>query len=218
MEKELASLNIDDGEEEALILPTNGCNALSSNEEYDGKSLASIRRSSNLRFGWETIFTQIFHELDIERVIMGAPWTFNNHLLGFHRLKEEEDPMEVPLVFSAFWIQLNRGMKNFLHIRVQIDIRIEGDGNGMGLNIEGEHKKGIKNEQCLASDLMKRESGMVINPILGFNLKGYKIQADNINTGPFNEMDHANMEDNPIESGDAKKRPRFENMDLGISV
>ncbi|MBA0675251.1 hypothetical protein Goari_016805 [Gossypium aridum] len=38
---------------------------------------------------------------------MSALWTFNNHLLVFHRLKEEEDPMEVPLVFSAFWIQVH---------------------------------------------------------------------------------------------------------------
>ncbi|MBA0783307.1 hypothetical protein Gotri_001037 [Gossypium trilobum] len=50
---------------------------------------------------------KIFHELDIERVIMGASWTFNNHLLFFHRLKEEEDPMEVPIVSSPFWIQVH---------------------------------------------------------------------------------------------------------------
>ncbi|MBA0605569.1 hypothetical protein Godav_018132 [Gossypium davidsonii] len=215
MEKELANLNIEDGEEEALILPTDGCNALSSNEEYDEKSLESIGRSSNLRSGDH-----------------GPLWTFNNHLLVFHRLKEEEDPMEVPLVFSAFWIQVHDLIPGFFSesmeklfgdfIREFIDYDtysgIEGDGNGIGLNIEGEHKKGINNEQCLASDLMRGESGMVMNPILGFNLKGYKIQADNINTGPFNQMDRVNMEGSSIESGDAKKRPRFENVDLGVSV
>ncbi|MBA0640490.1 hypothetical protein Goklo_023422 [Gossypium klotzschianum] len=204
MEKELANLNIEDGEEEALILPTDGNTMKNLWNLLGGVQISDL--------GGKRYLLKIFHELDIER--------------------EEEDPMEVPLVFSAFWIQVHDLIPGFFSesmeklfgdfIREFIDYDtysgIEGDGNGIGLNIEGEHKKGINNEQCLASDLMRGESGMVMNPILGFNLKGYKIQADNINTGPFNQMDRVNMEGSSIESGDAKKRPRFENVDLGVSV
>ncbi|MBA0576367.1 hypothetical protein Golob_027786, partial [Gossypium lobatum] len=44
----------------------------------------------------EKIFLfKLFHDVDIDKVIKGAPWTFNNHLLVFHRLLEDEDPMEV---------------------------------------------------------------------------------------------------------------------------
>ncbi|MBA0560808.1 hypothetical protein Golob_017685 [Gossypium lobatum] len=57
--------------------------------------------------GGKRYLFKFFHELDIDRVIMGTPWIFNIHLLVFHRLKEEEDPMEVPLVSSAFWIQVH---------------------------------------------------------------------------------------------------------------
>ncbi|MBA0554005.1 hypothetical protein Golob_013139 [Gossypium lobatum] len=33
------------------------------------------------------------------RVIVGAPWTFNTHLLIIHRIQENEDPMTIPLMY-----------------------------------------------------------------------------------------------------------------------
>ncbi|MBA0615718.1 hypothetical protein Godav_015832, partial [Gossypium davidsonii] len=36
---------------------------------------------------------KFFHIIDMERVINGAPWTFNNHLLILHKLKGGEDPL-----------------------------------------------------------------------------------------------------------------------------
>ncbi|MBA0645931.1 hypothetical protein Goklo_013961 [Gossypium klotzschianum] len=33
------------------------------------------------------------------RVIVGAPWTFNTHLLIIHRIQENEDPMPIPLMY-----------------------------------------------------------------------------------------------------------------------
>lgn len=47
---------------------------------------------------------KFFNELDISQVIIGAPWTFNNHLLIFYRIQENEDPMAVPLVFLDWWV------------------------------------------------------------------------------------------------------------------
>ncbi|MFQ6640669.1 hypothetical protein Gotur_014302 [Gossypium turneri] len=37
----------------------------------------------------------------------GAHWTFNNHLLVFHRLQAMKDPMLVPLFYSHFLVQVN---------------------------------------------------------------------------------------------------------------
>ncbi|MBA0729376.1 hypothetical protein Golax_025954, partial [Gossypium laxum] len=45
---------------------------------------------------------RFFNKVDIDRVINGAPWAFNNHLLVFHHLAINEDPMEVPLIFLGF--------------------------------------------------------------------------------------------------------------------
>lgn len=55
---------------------------------------------------WRYLF-KFFHEIDIERVINGVPWTFNNHLLIIHRLEENEDLICVPLVYTSFWIQVH---------------------------------------------------------------------------------------------------------------
>ncbi|MBA0608547.1 hypothetical protein Godav_020752, partial [Gossypium davidsonii] len=44
--------------------------------------------------GEKRFLFKLFHDVDIDKVIKGAPWTFNNHLLVFLRLLEDEDPME----------------------------------------------------------------------------------------------------------------------------
>lgn len=42
----------------------------------------------------------------MERVLKGAPWTFNNHLLMFHQLEKGEDPLKARFVFAKFWVQI----------------------------------------------------------------------------------------------------------------
>ncbi|MFQ6619408.1 hypothetical protein Gotur_000470 [Gossypium turneri] len=49
---------------------------------------------------------QFYCEMDFDRVVKGAPWTFNNHLLVFHHLKQGEDPLEVDLLYTEFWVQI----------------------------------------------------------------------------------------------------------------
>ncbi|KAK5793209.1 hypothetical protein PVK06_034347 [Gossypium arboreum] len=49
---------------------------------------------------------QFYHVMDMERVLKGAPRTFNNHLLMLHKLQWEEDPLQVPLFFTPFWVQI----------------------------------------------------------------------------------------------------------------
>ncbi|MBA0795106.1 hypothetical protein Gohar_006009 [Gossypium harknessii] len=87
MEKRMVDLSIEDGEE-AWLLPASV-----------GHFLAVRDTMANL---WHPL-----GELDVDRVITSAPWTFNNHILVIHRLKEDEDPMQVPLVFSSFRIQVH---------------------------------------------------------------------------------------------------------------
>ncbi|KAG8496661.1 hypothetical protein CXB51_007791 [Gossypium anomalum] len=45
--------------------------------------------------------------MDLERVVNGAPWNFNNHLLMFHRLEIGEDPVKVPSIFVNFGVQVH---------------------------------------------------------------------------------------------------------------
>ncbi|MBA0718301.1 hypothetical protein Golax_006056 [Gossypium laxum] len=45
--------------------------------------------------------------MDMERVLKGLPWTFNNHLLILCKLKRSEDPLKIPLVYVPFWVQIH---------------------------------------------------------------------------------------------------------------
>ncbi|XP_060965514.1 uncharacterized protein LOC133034443 [Cannabis sativa] len=53
---------------------------------------------------------QFYHELDIQSVIDGSPWTFNKCPLVFHRLKKGEEPKSVVLNKIDFWVQIH-GLK-----------------------------------------------------------------------------------------------------------
>lgn len=43
-----------------------------------------------------------YYEIDIDKIVDGGPWMFNNHLLLIHLIKEGEKAMQVPLFFVNF--------------------------------------------------------------------------------------------------------------------
>ncbi|MBA0805970.1 hypothetical protein Gohar_005449, partial [Gossypium harknessii] len=59
------------------------------------------------KVGEKRFVFQFYCEMDFDRMVKGAPWTFNNHLLVFHHLKGGYDPLEVDLLFTEFWIQIH---------------------------------------------------------------------------------------------------------------
>ncbi|MBA0644213.1 hypothetical protein Goklo_028404 [Gossypium klotzschianum] len=71
---------------------------------------------------------QFYQKLDIDRVINGAPWTFNNHLLLFHQLGENENPLEFAEFLGKFMEydtkQINGGFRTYMRIKVLIDVRM----------------------------------------------------------------------------------------------
>lgn len=50
---------------------------------------------------------QFFHKIDIERVVTGAPWFFNNHLLILQKIPAEGNPAVMELNHTEFWIQVH---------------------------------------------------------------------------------------------------------------
>ncbi|KAK5794045.1 hypothetical protein PVK06_035237 [Gossypium arboreum] len=126
MEQDLAGLSLDDGEEEAFSIPVDvgeqnamysfclvGCFLTASVVNFLAirNTMANIWHPLEgvqiLDLGEKRFLFKFFNEIDISRVIIGAPWTFNNHLLVFHRIGENEDPMDIPLVYSDWWIQIH---------------------------------------------------------------------------------------------------------------
>ncbi|KAK5811912.1 hypothetical protein PVK06_027297 [Gossypium arboreum] len=50
---------------------------------------------------------QFFHVMDMDRVLKGSPWTFNNNLLVLYKLQWAENPLKLPLIFTPFWVQIH---------------------------------------------------------------------------------------------------------------
>ncbi|KAK5793159.1 hypothetical protein PVK06_034297 [Gossypium arboreum] len=50
---------------------------------------------------------QLFHDVDVKRVISGTPWFFNNHLLILQRIQNGENPSILALNFTEFWVQVH---------------------------------------------------------------------------------------------------------------
>ncbi|MBA0560187.1 hypothetical protein Golob_017102 [Gossypium lobatum] len=84
MEKGMTYLHIDDGEDNAWFLSSNV------NTQY------SINESClNTDLGEKHNVFKFYYELDMERVVNGAPWTLNNYFLVIHFLQENDDPMQI---------------------------------------------------------------------------------------------------------------------------
>ncbi|KAM6590994.1 hypothetical protein CsatA_013599 [Cannabis sativa] len=50
---------------------------------------------------------QFYHEIDLERVIEGSPWTFNRQQFIFRRLQRAEDPEKVVINILNMWVQIH---------------------------------------------------------------------------------------------------------------
>ncbi|KAK5844682.1 hypothetical protein PVK06_000823 [Gossypium arboreum] len=66
---------------------------------------------------------QFFHAIDMDRVLKGSPWTFNNHLLILHPLQWGEDPLKIPLIFSPFWVQIHTIPMGFFYENLARQLR-----------------------------------------------------------------------------------------------
>lgn len=49
---------------------------------------------------------QFFHWRDKEKVLLGCPWCFDQHLLILNEISGDEHPVQVRLNFSPFWIRI----------------------------------------------------------------------------------------------------------------
>ncbi|MBA0786606.1 hypothetical protein Gotri_026811, partial [Gossypium trilobum] len=112
----MANLNLDEGEEEAWIFKEEtglakstfeycimGCFLTASVVHFQvmRNTMANLRRPLGgvtiLDLGEKRYLFKFYNPLDLDRVINGTPWTFNNHLLVFNLLKEDNDSLQVAL-------------------------------------------------------------------------------------------------------------------------
>ncbi|KAH1128992.1 hypothetical protein J1N35_000370 [Gossypium stocksii] len=85
--------------------------------------------------GEKRFLFRFFHKMDIDWVINGAPWTFNNNLLMIHRLEAGDDPFKVPLIYTIFWVQVHGVLPGFFK-----DLLVKQIGNFLGSFLEYDNK------------------------------------------------------------------------------
>lgn len=76
---------------------------------------------------------QFYHELDINRVVEGSPWSFNRAPLIIERLRPGDDPKGVKLNYLDMWVQIHDLQVGFRSERVIQDI-----GNYVGSFIKSD--------------------------------------------------------------------------------
>lgn len=70
---------------------------------------------------------QFYHEIDINRVLEGSPWTFNRKVLIISRMEEGINPRCIPLNSIDLWVQIHDLQPGFMSEKVITEV-----GNQMG--------------------------------------------------------------------------------------
>lgn len=58
---------------------------------------------------------QFYHKIDIQRVFMGGPWTFNGHLLIHGKISLGDILTQIPLFHVNFWVQIHNLPAGFMN-------------------------------------------------------------------------------------------------------
>ncbi|KAL2481544.1 hypothetical protein Adt_34510 [Abeliophyllum distichum] len=85
--------------------------------------------------GVGTYVFQLFHPIDMNRVLDNGPWTFNNHLLLLKHLKEDDNPLKVDVFETSFWVQIHEVSAGFCSERALVQI-----GNYIGKFLSSDPK------------------------------------------------------------------------------
>ncbi|XP_016743170.1 uncharacterized protein [Gossypium hirsutum] len=160
MEKDLAALSLDDEEEEIIHIQKESNSDIV--EEYfyltgcflTANIIYFPTMRSKMANLWHPIkgvqisnpeekrfLLRFFHRTDLERVLKGSPWTFNNHLLILHQLMDRDDPLKVPLIYANFWVQIHEVPLGFFSEALERQIGdfigkfIEYNGSNLGKGV-----------------------------------------------------------------------------------
>lgn len=125
MEEQFQRLDLSKEEEEELIFEEETCDGnilpdldlclvgrFLTNQSYDFNIMRS-RMTSIWKPGKGVLFKdigsdcfliQFFHSLELNRVVEGGPWSFDNHPLIIHKLQVGNIPRKVVLNRLLFWV------------------------------------------------------------------------------------------------------------------
>ncbi|KAF4388516.1 hypothetical protein F8388_012493 [Cannabis sativa] len=115
---------------------------------------------------------QFYHEIDVQTVVDGSPWTFNRIPLVFHRLKKGDDPRSVHLHKLDMWVQIHDLRSGFMMDKVVDRAKqgVIGSIGSSGKNIQNLNA-GIVYKEVIAGsgDMIMGETNMIIEDVWSSN-------------------------------------------------
>ncbi|MBA0626157.1 hypothetical protein Godav_003873 [Gossypium davidsonii] len=136
METEFAGLSLEEEEDEILQVQTE---ADSDRETEVLQLVGCFLTASIVHFpAMRSTMASIVHIMDLERVIKGSPWTFNNHLLILHNDSFCEERMTEGVETKEMgWDLTLRAQSRRAQMMTSVWLREEGEGQGEGISNMG---------------------------------------------------------------------------------
>ncbi|MBA0828322.1 hypothetical protein Goarm_013006, partial [Gossypium armourianum] len=161
---------------------------------------------------------KFYHELDIDRVINGAPWTFNNHLLVFHRM-EEALLNNLETLLASLLNMMQRKSVEVIEAICEFGLTVGGKELELGCDLS---LRTLAKRATIVTSVWLWEDDNTI--FLGNNLgrknqgsdSRFGQQAD-LNGGKLNMMDQ-DFKESLFEDIEGKKRPRVSIKSLNVSI
>ncbi|MBA0573545.1 hypothetical protein Golob_000815 [Gossypium lobatum] len=149
MEDELANLNLEYEEEEAIYgqeeekieefryclvgrVFTESAIHFPSMKNVLAELWHPIERVAITEIEDKRILFRFYNEIDIQRVVDDIPWFFNRHMIIFHRLMKGEDSLQgmaqqlgnfIGVFLGYDTLLATKGAKQYMRIRVSLDVR-----------------------------------------------------------------------------------------------
>lgn len=77
----------------------------------------------------------LYHKMDVQKIVDGGPWNFEQAMLVLHELAPTEDPSKVKLQYADIWVQIYDIPRGFLSENI-----LKSVGESMGKYIRSEAK------------------------------------------------------------------------------
>ncbi|XP_074360805.1 uncharacterized protein LOC141701064 [Apium graveolens] len=77
----------------------------------------------------------LYHKMDVQKIVDGGPWSFEQAMLVLHELAPTEDPSKVKLQYADIWVQIYDIPRGFLSENI-----LRSVGDSMGKYIRAESK------------------------------------------------------------------------------
>ncbi|KAJ8775365.1 hypothetical protein K2173_023130 [Erythroxylum novogranatense] len=104
MEADFTHLSISAKEDQELVIPHS---VLQSPVSYELCLISGTLWGITIsELGAKRYLFHFFHSVDMERVLTGAPWLFNKHLLVFSPIKPGEDPLLISLIYVDICVEV----------------------------------------------------------------------------------------------------------------